>query len=231
MNTEMRPGYTTTGSGMEVYDIQAHIQRAFEGQPVGKTMRPREIQMRGRRDNIPSSKAVILDVIKARLRAALHYTPIEGIVVDYDFKGKLVAYRKGELPTSSGAINNPAVECCGRDAANCDCHPLAVMMAEARKALGDRAEEVTDRARDLAIALIASPGYTCDDVDINGDTLDGNVQTLFMLGFMLKPELMGHHEEALLGGNKEYIDNTDDNLYSTGVKPGEIRDIIARNKD
>lgn len=203
MNTEIRPGYTTTGNGMEVYDVKAHIQRAFEQAEVGYPLRPREIQLAGRRDSIPSSSALTLDAVKAALQGALHHSPIEGIVVNYDSYGKLIAYRKGDLPASPGALNDPAVECCGRNAVNCDCHPLKVMMAETRAKLGNRAEEVTDRARDLAIALIASPGYSCDDVDIQGETLDNTVQTLFMLGFMLRPELMGHHEEALLGGTKE----------------------------
>jgi len=203
VNTEKpREGFMLTGSGVEVYDVKAHIQRAFEDMPIGKYLRPREIQVAGRRPLIRESNFVGLDVIKQRLRGALHGEPIEGIVVDYDTDGKLIAYRKA-LASSTGAFNDPTVECCGRDAADCDCHPLQIMMAETRKRLNEKvgslvADQIVNRARELAIALIASPGFTTDETDIHGVALGDTVQTLFTLGFMREPDLMSHHEEALL---------------------------------
>lgn len=288
-----RPGFTLVNN-VEIYDVRAHILRAFEGVPAGQYLRPREIQLLGRRDEISSSQGLLLDRIKVALRHAVEgATKIEGLVADYDATGKLIAYAKEEIVSTdkeptldnlkqavqegdntrarqilmSGdmglaaelnqhfkAFNDPTVECCGRDAADCDCPTfevgdmvcerpenrklpentfgkvtdvtngrvkvqwlnrnaapttgspdsfvkltdLAVMYADAYLALGDRAEEIEDRARELSISIIVTGGFDSQDSDMLGDAMGDTVQTHLMIAFMRQPEMMDHHEEAML---------------------------------
>lgn len=102
----------------------------------------------------------------------------------------------------SDSIHNPVVECCKRDAADCDCHPLAVMYVEARskhrdRVGGDRTEEVEEMAREVAISVITEAGYGTHDRDFCGDPMGDTVQSLLMIAFMRVPSIGQVIEAAL----------------------------------
>lgn len=79
-------------------------------------------------------------------------------------------------------------------------HPLSRMYYEALAIHGDKSEEIEDRARDLAIAIIVTGGFDCMDSDMLGDEMGDTVQTALMLAFVRQPEMMEHHEEAHMIG-------------------------------
>lgn len=81
-------------------------------------------------------------------------------------------------------------------------HPMARMYYEALAVHGKDSEEVEDRARELAISIIVTGGYDSTDEDILGEPMGDMVQTALMLAFIRRPEMMDHHEEALLGASR-----------------------------
>lgn len=87
------------------------------------------------------------------------------------------------------SLNDPTVECCGRDAADCDCHPLAVMYAKVKERHGGNGADVEDMAREVAIAVISTAGYGTEDTDIMGEPIGGFVQSLLMAAIMRVPAI------------------------------------------
>lgn len=199
----VRKGYRLTGSGFEVYDTKAHIKRAFEDLPIGASLNMKQIQDKGQRDDIPSSKSVLLSVIMVRVQALCEgRQSIEGLAGNYDDEGRCIVYKVMDEESMPKAINNPTVECCGRDVADCDCHPLAIMYAEARRKHGGPDCDMEEMAREVAIDLIVTSGYDSSDKDALGEPIGDTVQSLLMVALMRAPEI-GSTLNGLLEANEK----------------------------
>lgn len=195
----VRKGYRLTGSGFEVYDIKAHIKRAFEGLPIGASLNMKQIQDRGQRDNIPASKSVLLSVIMVRVQALCEgRQAIEGLAGNYDSDGRCIVYKVMDQKSMPKAISNPKSECCGRDMADCDCHPLTIMYTEALKSHKEtRRQEAEELAREVAIDLIITSGLPEGARDMLGESMGDTVQSLLMVALLREPRIARVLEQIL----------------------------------
>lgn len=92
---------------------------------------------------------------------------------------------------------------------------LARMYAEARHLNGCQADEVEDRARELAISIIVTGGFDSSDSDLGGDAMGDTVQTHLMVAFMRQPEMM----EAL---EKEFMPLPEEQREREAVSPADL---------
>lgn len=227
-----KPGHISSGWGTEIFDVSAHVRRAFEGMPVGKALTIAEVWGRGMRQAIPESASLDLGVVAQIMQMiAEGRARVPGVVGNYDDQGRTIAYATEEieykdLPLKPGdeVVQAPeyqkgpfrymigVVEEADKDGLTvlwndpqfgrsgggfqhfAKLDALGKMFIEAYQLNGDKADEVEDRARELAISMIIDGGFDSSDSDLGGDATGGTVQTHLMIAFMRQPEMMDNIE-------------------------------------
>lgn len=84
-----RAGHTFLPSGLEVYDVGAHILRAFEDLAPGVQLTIREVRLAGCREDVPKSWELGMGAITARL----HSNTLPNIKCERNSDGVTVAYK------------------------------------------------------------------------------------------------------------------------------------------
>lgn len=110
--------FVDRGDAGYTYDLDAHVMRAFEGVAIGVALTVPEIVKGGQHKEVIESLYVTYSTMHVVIQAVAEgRRKIAGLVGNYDGSGRLIAY------LSITSLNDPRVECCGRDAADCDCPP------------------------------------------------------------------------------------------------------------